>query len=504
VFPERDVWGPSVHSLKFASRLRQVAAAVLFVLAQATAAAAADERGAPIAKKLAVDDIRLALSRAEAIHPKLFWYADRTKVLARAEALIAALPDPVRPMDVYLALAQITGMLNDGHVTVSRPPAPGGEEDLLKAYLQRGGAILMTAVVPVTSGLAVFASRADGIAKDDVIKRINGQDALALFERAKALEPGEPGLKRYFAALEFPLLLWDLGLRPPYKVEGVFGGVERRLELAGTTGRELDIDAAPEKRDSLAYEPLPGAIGLITFEHMTEPYDVFGDKLAKLFKRIARERPRGLIIDLRGNHGGDSALGDALLDYLSKKPRRPFAKMTVRASPECRDDYTAKHPNSYFAELLKRLPDGTSRTRSVPIETPEPNPLRYAGPVAVLIGPGTFSSANILANNIADFELATLVGRDTAEIANNYGMICGMTLPNTGIEMHVPGAYTVRANGDEASREPVHPHIAVPRPADRLPAEDLDVAAARKWLQAHFGPASAAPTTPQVSEQTTD
>ena len=55
--------------------------------------------------------------------------------------------------------------------------------------------------------------------------------------------------------------------------------------------------------------------------------------------------------------------------------------------------------------------------------------MRFDGPVAFLIGPGTFSSANILANSIGDFHLAELIGRDTAEIPNNYGMACPVILP---------------------------------------------------------------------------
>jgi hypothetical protein len=471
------------------SRLRRLAGALLLVLVQVTAAAAANDRGVPIAKSLAVADIRMAVKRAEAIHPNLYWNTDRLRAVTRLEAMIAALPDPTPPMDVYLALSRFAGVLGDGHVAVSRPRGPGG--DLLEAYLDHGGRLLMTGVLPTKGGLVVFASRAKGIAEKDIIRKINGQDALELFTQAKALQPGEPGLQRYFAALEFPALLWDLGIRAPFRIEGTFGGRPGRIEVAGITKAELDkLD--PGEPESIVYEPLPGSIGLITFDRMTEEKEAFAARLEGIFKRVARERPRGLIIDLRANHGGDSSRGDALLDYISKKARRPFARVTIRASQECRTYYASEYADTFHAELFKHMADGETFSRAVEIEAPDPNPQRYAGPVAVLIGPGTFSSANILANTIQDFELATLVGRDTAEIASNYGMACPLTLTNAGIEMRVPSAYSVRANGDAKSREPVHPRIAVTRPEEGLPIEDMDMAAARRWLLEHIEPATAA------------
>ena len=52
--------------------------------------------------------------------------------------------------------------------------------------------------------------------------------------------------------------------------------------------------------------------------------------------------------------------------------------------------------------------------------------------VAVLSVPSTFSAANVLANRIGDFKLATLTGRDMAEIPNNFGMRCPILLPRIG------------------------------------------------------------------------
>ena len=90
---------------------------------------------------------------------------------------------------------------------------------------------------------------------------------------------------------------------------------------------------------------------------------------------------------------------------------------------------------------------------------PADNPLRYKGRVAVLIGTGTFSSANMLTNAIKDFQLATLIGEQTAEPANDFGEIFSFMLPNTHIVATTAIKMFLRANGDEKDFTGIKPDI---------------------------------------------
>ena len=439
----------------------------------------ASPRGAVFPRTFAEEDIRFALKRAEEVHPDLFWNTDRRLVLARAETLIAALPDPASAMDVYLALSEIIGLLGDGHVSLARPR--GQSEDVLTEFGKQGGALLLVGVSPAASGLKVVWSLTPGVTAGDVLTTINGQDAKQLFDRVVSLEPGEPELKRYLAQIDFAASLWSLGVQAPFALVGTFAKIHGRIEIPGLSGHS-ETTYPTTSDEGIRLKQLPDSIALIAFDRMTADRDKFAQRLADIFAQIKHSKAKGLILDLRQNGGGNSQLGDDLLDYISGKPRRAFAREVLRASPECRPYFEEKFAASSINAALKGLPDGTTRTWDVAVATPKANPLRFHGPIAVLIGPGTFSAANILANAMQDFNIGTLVGRDTAEIPNNYAMTCPIRLPRTGIDLRVPSTYFVRANGDAASREDVHPDIRVAETDDDESTNDLDVEAAFRWL----------------------
>lgn len=89
------------------------------------------------------------------------------------------------------------------------------------------------------------------------------------------------------------------------------------------------------------------------------------------------------------------------------------------------------------------------------------NPLRYRGKVFVIIGAHTFSSANMLANAIQDYKLATLVGEPSGEQANDYGELITIKLPNTGFMFSTSTKQFIRANGDIKDGLPVLPHYKI-------------------------------------------
>ncbi len=444
------------------------------------------ERGATLAKSAAAAEIRFAMERAEAIHPNLFWYADRAAVRSREDAVIAALPDPATAMDVYLALSDITGLLGDGHISLSHPAGRRG--DVLATYRKAGGKLFLALVKPAQTGLEIQWTGAEGLAAGDILTTINGQDAQAVFARAAALESGEPAFQQRSAGLEFPTLLWDLGIQPPFRLTGMFGGLPGQLELPGqATPPRTAASAAPDDQ-GIRKRDLPDGIVALDFDRMTADATKFHTRLSELFTQIAAANAKGLIIDLRRNGGGNPALGDDLLDFITGRPHRDYASTELRASPECREYFTNKYgPKSGSSQSIADLADGATQHWDIPVQPAAPNPLRFTGPVAVLIGPGTFSAADILASTISDFHLATLVGRDTAEIPTNFGDACPVRLPRTGIVLRVPSLYMVRAGGDAANREDVHPDILVPA-ADDESRDDADVTAARQWLRARTDP----------------
>jgi len=192
---------------------------------------------------------------------------------------------------------------------------------------------------------------------------------------------------------------------------------------------------------------------------MSTSYDPFAKFLEDTFAGIKQKPVDGLIIDLRRNGGGNSALGYRLLTYITDKAFRMAAGSKWKASEEYRTSkntyLTSAANNDNHVKKFLSMEEGEILTME------SKNASRYEGKVCVLIGPNTFSSANMTANAIQDYNLATLIGEPTGEAANDYGELYEGVLPNTKIRFVTSSKMFVRANGDAADKNPVLPHIIV-------------------------------------------
>ena len=447
------------------------------------------DRGVTMTRGQAIEDIDFALAALDDIHPDLYWRADRAEIARREEALTDGLPQNPTKFDLYILLSQLTALFNDGHVGVSSfPERLGGSEArlVLRGYFGTGG-IFPATFDPYADGVRVLSVPAgtSALTPGDVITRINDVSADELLRRLEAQCPGSAATKRYHARADLGEMLWQAGIHAPFRVDlapaGSLGA--RTVTLQGVKPADL-ADPLPRQSESwIRYRLVDGNIGLIEFAEMIEKPKRFEERLMGIFKRIASDKPRGLVIDIRRNPGGDSMLGDLLLRYVTRKPYRAFAERHWKVSHTCQDWYgTFKGEQAEYFKDYRAKPAGQMLVNSVAERWPLPAPYPYGGPVAVLIGPGTFSSAEIMADAIGAYHLATLFGEPTSEPASLYGEVCEASLPHSGIRVAAPSAYFVRANGDEKSVAPVMPDVPVDEDPVR-PGSDPALDAARSWIR---------------------
>ncbi len=278
------------------------------------------------------------------------------------------------------------------------------------------------------------------------------------------------------------------------------------------------------KQDSLnwSFEIIEDEIGYLNFVRMIKrtEFDTF---LEETFQLIKEQNIKGLIIDLRKNHGGNSNLGVALLNYITDKPYREIGGGRWRFSnqfvsifpqrwseiwqdepptglkdflaselPQFATDALSQNPTNKLKLLLaddapewlkeffrENAPHWLDSNYSPETETEiiaaefgqlrHPTieyPLRYTGPVCFLISNETYSSAIILGNAVEDYKLATLIGEETSP-ANQFGETYGFNLPNTQLYVSVSCVQFLRANGDASNPRGVLPHYEVRH--DRTP-----------------------------------
>jgi hypothetical protein len=261
----------------------------------------------------------------------------------------------------------------------------------------------------------------------------------------RALVPSETARSRDTQVRErFRTLAWAAGITLPTQVEVIrpdgsrrtvtvegVGEDLRKTERTAATGvpantraeprREVLVDSPPFRAMLLPGEPPAAApIALIEFPRMRGPLgSQWNSFLDRAITAIQARGAAGLIVDIRGNGGGDSALGDALLARINDRPYRMASRIVWRRSAES-DELFRMGTKPMWRWLMFALPlflpdysalkHGEDRTFETSVASrPRVQP-RFDGPTSLLIGERTFSSAMLLADAARTYDLMLTVG----------------------------------------------------------------------------------------------
>jgi carboxyl-terminal processing protease len=190
-----------------------------------------------------------------------------------------------------------------------------------------------------------------------------------------------------------------------------FEPVARRFTFKSPAGQTLTLEVRLDRRPEpttalpLASSQTIDSFGYLAVNSLTgSVVSQFEAELANVF-----DRP-GLILDLRRNTGGDSSLALPIIAHLIDRPTRVL----------------------WPTQLLQPA-----------------SSLRFAGRIAVLVGPVTHSAAESLAHNLNDSGRATFVGSATAGSSGNgpqfFQTARGIVFripTRAGLELSVSGAPT--------------------------------------------------------------
>ena len=141
-----------------------------------------------------------------------------------------------------------------------------------------------------------------------------------------------------------------------------------------------------------------------------------------MFTAISHEGIRNLIIDIRQNGGGNSAVGDVLLRYISSKPFIQMAAAMTRITPTTQRlmGNRTMPTGIYFFE------SGDSAGFIKPLTAEEG---RFKGRVYLLTSHKTFSSASSFSWAFKEFGMGTVVGEETGGMSVAFGDILPYRLP---------------------------------------------------------------------------
>ncbi|OEK01358.1 hypothetical protein BFP97_07440 [Roseivirga sp. 4D4] len=153
-------------------------------------------------------------------------------------------------------------------------------------------------------------------------------------------------------------------------------------------------------------------------------YETF---LESSFQDLKEREVKDLVLDLRGNGGGDDNYGALLVSYFAKKNFRYFDRIEVT------DDYEG------YGNVAKR--NGMNlMTSHKGLSTWEPQENRFEGNVYVLTDGWSFSTCADVATVLHHNQWATFIGEETGGgyDGNTSGNSRTLSLSNSGIRVNLP------------------------------------------------------------------
>jgi hypothetical protein len=323
---------------------------------------------------------------------------------------------------------------------------------------------------------------------------INGLNADSLFLDYTKYTGGLKAWKQIRTERDFYYHLWKNGIRSQFKVEYVdslnqshsvilkgYGTEERKRNKKQEKNKQKLQKIDTHNSSSIEsfgnyidYARFNDSIAYIQFKSMSiylglSEYQNF---LKKTFTHIKENPTSKLIIDMRGNGGGNSDAGQALVNYFANKPYKMSGGKYWKISKAYKKNFYNMIPfmvrpvigffepfKSAFKTFRGVSQDSIIKYHGDFIPVTDNNELKFTGKVFLIIDNGTFSSATMTSNAIEDYNLATIVGNTSGEVVNDLGENVAVRLPNSGILCWLPSALFLRANGDANNNNPVLPDV---------------------------------------------
>jgi hypothetical protein len=474
-----------------------------------------------LSRTQALEDLDSLIRLLENVHPDPYRFVSRDRVQAERQHQIDTVPASLSKAELCTRLSAVAAIINDGHTEV-----------LCHALVIQEWERAAKASPSATQTLRMFPpymrlddrqrliigwpNDAPGLERGDRLVRVNGHDATALLATfAREVSHDTEAGHMAKAARWFRMHLALHGIDAPYQVTVARAGVpNREVTIRGEPvnywfdGRPPAVLAATQAVPALAqvtvssvsppvpkspelqtawftYRALQPGIAYMDFFSMADG-SAFGAQgrfrkaVDAMFRRIASDQPRTLIIDIRENNGGDSTIVEELFRHITGKPFRISSASTqVKRSQEVRDmgqsllrkpfrwlplPYLVKEGRVYYRGEVGSL----SAPDEEPIKTrPRAEPF-FAGPVCVLTGPHTFSAAVEMAETVKVFGLAAIIGEETGGQPNSFGNAPVFPLPHSRLPVQIATARAVRGSGDATDFSPVIPDVIVRTTAEEI------------------------------------
>jgi hypothetical protein len=389
-------------------------------------------------------DLEFLVTILEKRHVNFYERANRDSIEALHRSLDSALTEPMNRAQFFKIIGKLNPYFNDAHCLVF-PLTAEADRDV-----EQGHKLFPFHVVLNESGELYpersYERAADKVVldKSDRIDSINGIATVDLLNSIESYSHGETRLlRRHMTTLLFADWLYTLhGWKDDFNL--VLASDVVLQITAQDQWKSLERNVVQYNRFEMMDDV--GYLRLASFD-VDEHEDAYEDFIDQTFEKIVTAGTQKLIIDVRGNTGGQSDAGALVLQYLVDKPVNQVSKAVERIHEG------NKGLLSYRGNVgeLKQM-DMTHDELIKPVSPDK----RYNGKVVVLIDEMVYSAGILFITTVQDHKIGILAGRPTGGYANQTGNIEAFYLPNTQLMVYAPARNFVRPNGDGST------HIVTP------------------------------------------
>ena len=374
--------------------------------------------------------------------------ADLDRIFDKAEK---SLDHPMDSYEFYRVMAPTIAAIKCGHTGVGMPPDVRAEIE--------GLPWLPFKVKVLDSRIYIFRDYAKGgtLAGKEIqsINRVPAARIISTMLAASMKDGDVQTTRQRDISGDFGwYLITLLGFRAPYEVV-IAGAANNRTEKVQVAGLKHDELARmskklyPQDEGSKEFADLKflddGQIARLTYSIFGENVEEGRAFMKRAFETIQSKGSKALILDLRGNGGGEGELGGLLLSYLLETPFRYYDDLIVNKN--CGMSYSFAKYTDPHRDLI--VPQGMTELRADGkvhqivdslLGLQQPSKPAFTGPVYILIDGGCLSTTSEFLTEIDVHHRATFIGEETAGCyyGNNSGTVIKITLPNTKLGIFIP------------------------------------------------------------------
>lgn len=398
-------------------------------------------------------DFDLMRSALEDAHPGLYDFTSEPEMDAFFDSMRAELNHDMTEPEFLRLIAPLNGKIGCGHTAIL-PSVP------MRRHISESAGIFPCDVRMADGRMHIYRCYApdrQNLAGTEILA-INGIQTPDLIRHLTEVLPTDG------RNTTFPFVRIDTLMRYFY---AAFIGMPRTFDVTvalpdadGATPQTVSLPAMSEAAikthpdyadpDSDETDPLTLDIrkdistAVMTIRTFGES-DAYMPFLADSFTKIRDAGIQNLILDLRGNGGGEDEYGAALAAYLLDKPFPYYRSLTARPARIDFRRYTDL-TRSDLREMRGMVVQGEDGWMHVsPEHHPclseiEPREPGFRGRVRVLIDGGSFSATSEVAAILQQHKRAEFIGEETGGrcTGNNSGYMSVLTLPGTGIRVILP------------------------------------------------------------------